>query len=253
MTVGRVAQCEIHIDDQAVSRRHCTLTVRESALVVTDLESANGTFLNERPVKSATARPGDLIRVGSTVSSTVIPTARAAARPRQESWRMPTARCSRSSGSGSSRPISSGCRRRHPRFQRSRCCSARSGISRPCTACPKCWPAPAIFKPWPMPRSKQSSTSPPPIERRLVQRREGTTSGEADVAAVRLRSPGGCVHAEPHHRHRHDYEGRLDVRARRERRRTVRERRQRHRTGHPIGDVRAAPDDRRGSRRALRR
>ena len=66
-TVGRVAQCEIHIDDQAVSRRHCTLTVRESALVVTDLESANGTFLNEQPVKSATARPGDLIRVGSTV------------------------------------------------------------------------------------------------------------------------------------------------------------------------------------------
>jgi HD-GYP domain-containing protein (c-di-GMP phosphodiesterase class II) len=67
VTVGRVAQCEIHIDDQAVSRRHCTLTVRESSLVVTDLESANGTFLNERPVKSATARPGDLIRVGSTV------------------------------------------------------------------------------------------------------------------------------------------------------------------------------------------
>jgi putative nucleotidyltransferase with HDIG domain len=67
VTVGRVAQCEIHIDDQAVSRRHCTLTVRDSLLVVTDLESANGTFLNEQPVKSATARPGDLIRVGSTV------------------------------------------------------------------------------------------------------------------------------------------------------------------------------------------
>ena len=31
VTVGRVAQCEIHIDDQAVSRLHCTLTVRESA------------------------------------------------------------------------------------------------------------------------------------------------------------------------------------------------------------------------------
>jgi putative nucleotidyltransferase with HDIG domain len=67
VTVGRVAQCEIHIDDQSVSRRHCTLAVRDAALVVTDLESANGTFLNERPVRSATARPGDLIRVGSTV------------------------------------------------------------------------------------------------------------------------------------------------------------------------------------------
>jgi putative nucleotidyltransferase with HDIG domain len=67
VTVGRVAQCEIHIEDQAVSRRHCTLAVQGSALSVTDLDSANGTFLNERIVKSATARPGDLIRVGSTV------------------------------------------------------------------------------------------------------------------------------------------------------------------------------------------
>jgi putative nucleotidyltransferase with HDIG domain len=67
VTVGRVGQCEIHVDDQAVSRRHCTLTVRGSELVVTDLESANGTFVNERPVKSGMARPGDLIRVGSTV------------------------------------------------------------------------------------------------------------------------------------------------------------------------------------------
>ncbi len=78
VTVGRVAQCEIHIDDQAVSRRHCTLTVRDSLLVVTDLESANGTFLNEQPVKSATARPGDLIRVGSTVLEYRDPEGRAA-------------------------------------------------------------------------------------------------------------------------------------------------------------------------------
>ena len=49
VTVGRVAQCEIHIDDQSVSRRHCTLALRGATLVVTDLESANGTFLNERP------------------------------------------------------------------------------------------------------------------------------------------------------------------------------------------------------------
>ena len=67
VTVGRVAQCEIHIDDQSVSRRHCTLSLRGEALLVTDLESANGTFINDRPVKSASAGPGDLIRVGSTV------------------------------------------------------------------------------------------------------------------------------------------------------------------------------------------
>jgi len=67
VTVGRVSQCEIHIDDQAVSRRHCTLEVRGANLVVTDLSSANGTFVNERSVKSFSAQPGDLIRVGSTI------------------------------------------------------------------------------------------------------------------------------------------------------------------------------------------
>jgi putative nucleotidyltransferase with HDIG domain len=67
VTVGRVTQCEIHIDDQAVSRRHCTLAVRGSELLIIDLDSANGTFLNERPIESGTARPGDLIRVGSTI------------------------------------------------------------------------------------------------------------------------------------------------------------------------------------------
>jgi putative nucleotidyltransferase with HDIG domain len=73
VTVGRVAQCEIHVEDQSVSRRHCTLAVHGSMLVVTDLDSANGTFLNERPVKSATARPGDVIRVGSTILEYRVP------------------------------------------------------------------------------------------------------------------------------------------------------------------------------------
>lgn len=67
VTVGRVSQCDIHIDDQAVSRRHCTLAVNGPDLVITDLESANGTFLNERPVKNAVAHPGDQIRIGSTI------------------------------------------------------------------------------------------------------------------------------------------------------------------------------------------
>jgi putative nucleotidyltransferase with HDIG domain len=67
VTVGRVAQCEIHIDDQAVSRRHCTLAIRGGDVILTDLESANGTFVNEREVKSAIVKPGDLIRVGSTI------------------------------------------------------------------------------------------------------------------------------------------------------------------------------------------
>ena len=123
VTVGRVAQCEIHVDDQAVSRRHCTLTLRGSELVVTDLDSANGTFLNERPIASATARPGDLIRVGSTILEYRDPTPRRV-RHRARTWApMSTRRCSRSFASVSCRRTSSGCRRRPRRFQRWPCWS----------------------------------------------------------------------------------------------------------------------------------
>jgi putative nucleotidyltransferase with HDIG domain len=67
LTVGRVPQCEIRLEDQAVSRRHCTIEMREPDLIVTDLGSANGTYINERLVQTGTARPGDLVRVGSTI------------------------------------------------------------------------------------------------------------------------------------------------------------------------------------------
>jgi HD-GYP domain-containing protein (c-di-GMP phosphodiesterase class II) len=67
VTVGRVPQCEIHLDDQAVSRRHCTIEGRGRELVVTDLASVNGTFVNERSIKSASVRGGDIIRVGSSI------------------------------------------------------------------------------------------------------------------------------------------------------------------------------------------
>jgi HD-GYP domain-containing protein (c-di-GMP phosphodiesterase class II)/pSer/pThr/pTyr-binding forkhead associated (FHA) protein len=67
LTVGRGAQCEIHLNDQAVSRRHCTIEVHEPDLIVTDLGSANGTYVNERLVQTASLRRGDLIRVGSTI------------------------------------------------------------------------------------------------------------------------------------------------------------------------------------------
>ena len=65
LTIGRLPECEIHLDDHAVSRRHCTLEARGTDVVLTDLESANGTFVNERLVRSATVRPGDCIRIGT--------------------------------------------------------------------------------------------------------------------------------------------------------------------------------------------
>src|SRR3954470_3563616 len=68
LTAGRTSQCDMQLDDPSVSRRHCTISYLPNGLLqVKDLESANGTFINERPIKDATARPGDLLRLGAAV------------------------------------------------------------------------------------------------------------------------------------------------------------------------------------------
>ncbi|MGH9308563.1 MAG: HD domain-containing phosphohydrolase [Vicinamibacterales bacterium] len=66
LTVGRVKDCDICLEDHAVSRRHCTIEANGANVVVSDLDSANGTFVNDRLVRTTTLKPGDTIRVGST-------------------------------------------------------------------------------------------------------------------------------------------------------------------------------------------
>ena len=66
LTFGRLKSCDVQLDDESVSRRHCTLHAREDMCVVADLQSANGTFVNDRRVTSADLKPGDHLRVGST-------------------------------------------------------------------------------------------------------------------------------------------------------------------------------------------
>jgi HD-GYP domain-containing protein (c-di-GMP phosphodiesterase class II) len=66
LTIGRVKDCDVQLDDHAVSRRHCTIEARGADLLLTDLDSANGTFVNDRIVRNVKVKPGDRIRVGGT-------------------------------------------------------------------------------------------------------------------------------------------------------------------------------------------
>jgi len=67
ITLGRLKGCDVVLDDEAASRRHCAITGREDVCVVTDLQSANGTFVNERRIATTELGRGDQIRIGSTV------------------------------------------------------------------------------------------------------------------------------------------------------------------------------------------
>jgi HD-GYP domain-containing protein (c-di-GMP phosphodiesterase class II) len=67
ISVGRLKGCDVVVDDEAASRRHCTISAREDSCVVSDLQSANGTFVNEKRIASVELQRADKIRIGSTV------------------------------------------------------------------------------------------------------------------------------------------------------------------------------------------
>ena len=67
VALGRLRECDVVIDDEAASRRHCTITAREDGCTVADLQSANGTFVNDKRIAAAALAKGDKLRIGSTV------------------------------------------------------------------------------------------------------------------------------------------------------------------------------------------
>ncbi|HEX8028020.1 MAG TPA: HD domain-containing phosphohydrolase, partial [Vicinamibacterales bacterium] len=64
---GRLKGCDVILDDEAASRRHCTITARDADCALVDLQSANGTFVNEQRISSVDITGGDTVRIGSTV------------------------------------------------------------------------------------------------------------------------------------------------------------------------------------------
>jgi pSer/pThr/pTyr-binding forkhead associated (FHA) protein len=62
--IGRKTDADLRIPLGEVSRSHCQLAVNEKKVVLLDLDSSNGTFVNDQKIAQATLKPGDLIRVG---------------------------------------------------------------------------------------------------------------------------------------------------------------------------------------------
>jgi pSer/pThr/pTyr-binding forkhead associated (FHA) protein len=72
VTVGRAAGCQIIIDDTYVSQLHARLFVRDGQLLVEDLGSTNGTYLNRNKVSGPMVmQRGDRLQVGNTVMEVV--------------------------------------------------------------------------------------------------------------------------------------------------------------------------------------
>ncbi len=63
--VGRDRSCTIVLTHPAVSRRHARLAIEKGQVVLEDLKSANGTFVNNSRVEKINVAEGDVIRFGA--------------------------------------------------------------------------------------------------------------------------------------------------------------------------------------------
>lgn len=64
-TIGRGRGQSIVLPHPLVSRQHCELFERDGQLMVRDLGSLNGTFVNNRRVTESPLRPGELLTIGT--------------------------------------------------------------------------------------------------------------------------------------------------------------------------------------------
>ena len=63
-TVGRADGNLLQIIEPAVSGRHCEILLRDNEVVVRDLNSTNGTFIQGERITEAILKPGQILRLG---------------------------------------------------------------------------------------------------------------------------------------------------------------------------------------------
>src|SRR5438876_975198 len=63
-TVGRLSDNAFEIPEASVSSHHAEILLRGNDVVVKDLGSTNGTFINGEKIEEATLKPGQILRFG---------------------------------------------------------------------------------------------------------------------------------------------------------------------------------------------
>jgi pSer/pThr/pTyr-binding forkhead associated (FHA) protein len=64
-TIGRVEENNFQISEPSVSSRHAEILLRGNDIVVKDLGSTNGTFINGEKISEAVLKPGQTLRLGN--------------------------------------------------------------------------------------------------------------------------------------------------------------------------------------------
>ena len=64
VSVGRVPENDIQLDDFTVSRQHAVLVRENQDWILRDLGSLNGTYVNNERVDESVVRHGDAVQIG---------------------------------------------------------------------------------------------------------------------------------------------------------------------------------------------
>jgi len=63
--LGRDPSSDLIVDDELVSKQHAAIYFKNGEFILDDLNSKNGTYLNEELVERAKLKDGDVIKVGN--------------------------------------------------------------------------------------------------------------------------------------------------------------------------------------------
>lgn len=67
LSIGRETTSTLRLNYSRVSRHHCLITREEEGFKITDLDSANGTFVNDTPIKGHVLKHGDQIKIAASL------------------------------------------------------------------------------------------------------------------------------------------------------------------------------------------
>lgn len=73
--IGRSDTCQLRPKSESVSRKHCIIVLKDNRVLVQDLKSRNGTFVNGKRLptdKAKVLKPGDTLKVASLEFEVVI-------------------------------------------------------------------------------------------------------------------------------------------------------------------------------------
>lgn len=60
-------EADVVVEDPEISRQHCALEIKDTVIRLKDLDSTNGTFLEDERVRAAELKSGAEFRIGSSI------------------------------------------------------------------------------------------------------------------------------------------------------------------------------------------